>query len=684
MSEIFLSLEDAARFENIKYKIMAQKINRDSSKFIIKKIKPENGGKDRVFVSLESLSDKARRAYAKSLQPDINKGAEKMEKNEIPWYVSVDINKYIEDNKEQYYKAIDLSRSIDEFLNYTGSNKTEYAAQVAEENGISQRSLYLQVEKYQEAQEWASQISSMDSMNHDYYRILALCRKPKAKGQFYSLDERIACLIENMLSDNRLAKNNITTAMIYDRIQTFSEENQIELPSLATVYRYVNMIRENNRGALYIAEKGTREYNRNMLLKGSRDTKTVKVMELVQGDGHTFDCFIKYTYPNGKVKAVKPKVLAWIDTRSRVIVGYAMCIEANAQVTKLSVLDVLYSYGTPEYMLIDNGKEYTAKELTGKNRKERFNIEVDEELLGFYKSVGIEGDVRRCTPYQPWKKGQIERGFRTVCNEFTKWFDSYVGTLTGSKTSGKIQKDIDKMLENGELLNLDEFNALWKEWIEKYHNKEHKGLKRMKEQYIKPIELFQNAERYMKAPPPKEYAVAQLMKSDDAYVYSTGIRKFGFEYRSVELGDYIGKHVDVKYDLNDVTILYVYNKSGELICEAPSWELLGMSPKVKYDAVADHMRLQNRQKGTDRDKLKKLQTPYEERETFKEIIEQHESHDGQVRGFTIANAKPKVKELENVTSLPVGKYEKKKDKDNVKSEYLQKLGEEAFKLMESM
>lgn len=685
MTEIYISLEDAAKFEGIKYNTLVQKLKRGTENYRTIMRPSESGGKSRVMIELSSLSKKAKTSYAKSLQKNNNdKLKDDDEADEVPWYVSIDINKYIEDNKKQYYEAIEFAKVLTDFISYEGKNKTEYAKQVADENNISQRSLYLQSEKYLEAQAWALKINSMDGMNYDYFKIIALCRKPKVKGQLYALDPQIACLIENMLSNRKLAPNNITTAMIFEKAKEFSIDKQIHIPSASTVYRYVKSIKENNRGALYIAEKGTREYNRNVLLKGSRDTKSVAVMELVQGDGHTFDCFVKYTYPNGKVKAIKPKLLAWVDTRSRVIVGDVMCIEANAQVTKQSVLNVLYGYGTPEFLLIDNGKEYTAKELTGRKRKERFNIEVDDALLGFYKSIGIEYDIR-CLPYQPWKKGQIERFFETVCNMFTKWFDSYVGTLTGSKTSAKVQKDIDKMLKKDELIDLDEFYELWAKWRDNvYHNRDHRGLKRMKEKFIKPIELFNNAEeKYIKAPPPKEYAVAQLMKADDAYVYGTGIRKFGLEYRSAELGDYIGKHVDIKYDMNDVTSIFAYDKKGNKICEAESWELLGMSPKVKYAAIEDHMRLQNRQKSLDKNKLKKLQTPYEEREEFKEIIEQHENHDGPVKGFVIANSKSKVKEIENVISLPVGKYENKK-KDKVKTDYYKKQGEEIFKLIENM
>lgn len=102
-------------------------------------------------------------------------------------------------------------------------------------------------------------------------------------------------------------------------------------------------------------------------------------------------------------------------------------------------------------------------------------FDFDAETQGFYQSIGIER-VRRALPYQAWVK-DIERTFGTVCSNFSKRFDSYTGTLTGSKTAAKRQKNIDQMLERGELLTMEEFFAEWTKWKEKhYQGKKHRGL----------------------------------------------------------------------------------------------------------------------------------------------------------------------------------------------------------------
>lgn len=123
--------------------------------------------------------------------------------------------------------------------------------------------------------------------------------------------------------------------------------------------------------------------------------------------------------------------------------------------------------------------------MTGRDRNDRSGMDFDDTTKGFYKSIGIKDD-HRALPYEPWSKGQIERFFRTVCNRFTKWFKSYTGTLTGSKTSDKVTKDIKRMCENGELLTMEEFYEEWHKWLtEVYMHTEHGGLKKAKKGFFK-------------------------------------------------------------------------------------------------------------------------------------------------------------------------------------------------------
>ena len=655
---IYLTLEETAQLEEISYEALKKRVQRGSGLKV--KIEPnENGGKDRILISLESLSQKAKRKYkAKNEVNDMS-----MTKLERPWYLDVDISWYKEKYKEQYYKAIDLKNTLQEFFEYKLSGRTQYAEEFAEEHGISKRTLYRYEKAYLEAMAWASKMGQEDRCSYDYFGVLALCRKPKETGLFPSISMEVKTLIENIWFDKNFASNQPTIEMLYERVSMTAEKNFWRYPSYQTVARYIHYLMEDckTKNAYFLLQNGMREYRNKVMHKGKRDLSQLQVMEMVQGDEHTFDCWVSYKNPNGKISAIKPKLVGWIDMRSRVILGDIMCKDANAEILKQSILKMVYGdpgsdvHGVPHYILIDNGKDYTSERMTGRKRNVRRSeeidpcMEIDAETKGFYRSIGIEDDFR-ALPYSGWVKAQIERFFGTVCSKFTKWMDSYVGTLTGSKTSAKIKKDVKGMLERGELLSLDEFYALWNHWLnEKYMNKPHRGLKEQGEEYTTPYGCFQNAERYEKAAPPRSYAAMLLMKSEDARVTNQGIRRFGTIYYSHELCNYINEKVAIRYDSSDLTRIYVYDRNGKQICEAESQEMLLVAPRVDQKALTDHLKEQKRQIREDREIIR------EKQKTLAERCQEYEEADYLSGTIDLTVSNKSKKSINKVITLPVDK-----------------------------
>ena len=625
MEAAFVTLNEAAELEGVKYNTLAQKLNRNKNSFVTKIEKPECGGKDRILIAVSSLSKSARNAFKEreklqKLYEDSKEDTEVVECSNSPWYIEVDLDWFVEKNKEAYYKAVELGNTIREFLQYNEGDRTKFADSFAQEHlGKGQRTLYRYTKAYLEASAWASKLEKEDGGNHDFFKVLSLCRKPKEIGRFPSFTDEVKRVIKNIWFHEDFAQNQGTKEMLYEKLQAIANINGwTRIPSYQSVARYINYLMEDEglANAYFLASKGTREYRNKKMVKASRDTSGVKVMQIVMGDEHTFDCWVSYRHPNGKVTAIKPKLVAWIDLRSRSIMGDILCKDANSQILKQSLLKMIYSEigGVPEYLYIDNGKDYTSEAMTGRKRSERSSddLQFDDAAKGFYKSIGIKDD-HRALPYQPWSKGEIERFFRTVCNKFTKWMTSYTGTLTGSQTSAKINKDINKMLDAGKLLTIEEFYKLWSKWLsEKYMHYEHGGLKKSGEQWKTPHEVFVNADRYEKAAPPKSYATLLMMKSDSVLVRNIGITKWGKEYRADELCDYIGKKVDIKYDPENITSIFVFDKNGKKICEAFSQELLQISPKVSQDGLEKHIRMQKRQEKLDRERLEDARRPFEE------------------------------------------------------------------------
>ena len=620
MTDVYIGLDEAAAFEGVKYKTLAQRVKRNPREYKVKAQAREGGGKDQIMVAVDSLTAKGRRAWRAAQKVDGRDVIIEKRADAAPWYVGADLNHFIEGDggkrKKAYYEAVELAARVQDFIDYAGPDRTAYGERYALALGVSLPTLYRYVDNVLKANAWALKMEKEDGKNRDYFRALALCRKPREKATFPSLTDEQRAVIENIWFDRRFAANLGTVEMLYEKFEDIARARGWgDWPSIKTVARYVKHIMD-ARGASsarYLAANGTREWKNKMMVKARRDATQLKVMEYVVGDEHTFDLWVQWTAPNGKIKAVRPKLVAWMDMRSRAIIGDVICVDANSQTLKESLVKMLYSDpgGVPHILHVDNGKDYTAQTMTGQSRKRRkIDFEFDAETVGFYQSIGIE-EVGRSLPYQPWDK-PIERFFGTVCSKFSKWFESYVGTLTGSKTYAKRQKDVDKMLERGELLTMEEFYDVWTTWkTERYHAREHRGLKDAGEKWITPGELFAHGERYEKAVPPREYAAMLLMKADTARVYNYGINKFGTVYTDAELAYYVGKTVGIKWDLDDVTKLYVFDEDGRRICEAVSPELLSFGPHCSQAALERHLRDQKRQERETKEILAEMNRPYE-------------------------------------------------------------------------
>lgn len=619
MKNVYINLELAAELQEMSYNTMIQNIKRHPEDYDCRTEKNPKGGKDIKLVSLQSLSKKAQEAYEARQQVATQQ--------ERPWYVDTDYTWYKENHSEDLLKGIEKANFVREFLAYDDKHRTDYAEIFAAERfSCDRRTLYRYRQAFLEGRAWKCRLEK-DKPGADYshLEVLALCRKPhKGKGTFWSINEKTEQAIKNIWLDKIFASNLGTKQMLYEKLLEMQEAGELEqVPSLNTVKRYISYLMEDEAfyNAWYLAGRGTMEYKNARQLKTLRNTGSLKVMELIQGDEHTFDCWVLYRADNGVWQPIRPKLVAWIDTRSRMILGDVMCKDANSDILKQSLLKMIYSEpgGVPEYLYIDNGKDYTSKEMTGRPRTDRneglekFESELEFDAMGkgFYQSIGIR-DYHRALPYEPWTKGNIERFFGGVCNRFTRWMSSYTGTLTGSKTFAKVKKDIKGMQARGELITIEEFYSLWHTWVtEKYAHRRNGGLKKAGETYLTPYEVFHNEERYEKGLPPRSYAVMMLMRSEQVRVYNTGIHKFGQEYRCEELANYIGRTVDIKYDPYDTSLLYVMNsKTKKRVCEVQAVPRLGIGRHVDKKALAEHKAMQNRQLQHDRQKLAEARIPY--------------------------------------------------------------------------
>lgn len=539
MQDAYITLKDAAELEGVPYDTFQKRVKNNLKQYETKTQAREGGGRDGVLVSVASLTIKARKAWRATQKVDGRDVIISHRTTEaVPWYVTADLNQYIEGHNKAYYEAVEAARVVQDFIEYVGPEKrTELAARLAVGLGISPQSFYRYQTQVLEANAWALKLEKKDGQSRDWFRILALCRKPREKDTFPTLSAEQKAVIENIWFDRHFSQNDPRVTQLYEEFEKQAAlRGWTEYPSIKTVQRYVAYLMNlpGAKSAMCMSAKGMRAWENEMQVKGKRNATTLEVMEYVVADAHTFDVWVEYTAANGIKKAIRPVMVLWMDQRTRRPLGCVLCEHSNTQVVKQSFIKMCYEAGTvPKHVHMDNGKDFANLETLGQNRNQRA---MDAELKGFYLAMGAE-QWSRSLPFHPWDKS-IERAFGTFCLRYSRKFASYTGTLAGSRTDAKIDKPIQRMLERGELLTLEEFYEVLEQFLHGwYDNHIHGGLKDTGEKWTTPLSLWENAEHYDKGVPPIEYAAMLMMKPSRAKVSEQGIRKFKTIYTAPELGN---------------------------------------------------------------------------------------------------------------------------------------------------
>ena len=224
MPDVFIGLKEAATFEGVTYEALKKRVQRNPGQYKTKTQPQEGGGKEQVLIAVSSLSPKGRKAWRAAQKVDGRDVVIEKRTESAPWYVGVDLNHYTEQHKKEFYEAVELAARVQDFIEYDGpENRTAYAERYALGLGVSPQTLYRYMSNVLKANAWALKLEKEDGQNRDYFRALALCRKPKEKATFPSLTDEQKALIENIWFDHRFAANLGTIEMLYEKFEEVAE-----------------------------------------------------------------------------------------------------------------------------------------------------------------------------------------------------------------------------------------------------------------------------------------------------------------------------------------------------------------------------------------------------------------------------------------------------------------------------
>lgn len=304
-----------------------------------------------------------------------------------------------------------------------------------------------------------------------------------------------------------------------------------------------------------------------------KDYGRLEVMQQICADHHTLDimCVAK---PGGK--PFRPYLSAYIDMRSRKLLAWAINQHQPDQWVVMQVLDqVIDRHGLPGCIIIDNGKDFIAKNFTGHKVQVRceFDELVEIEIQGVFGQLGC--DVVRTTPYHGQAKW-IERLFNFICEDFSKQFPTYTGsnTVTRPEESRLYHRAIGKQAKRNVVLTLDELRSHFDSWAAWYNANWPQRGNAMDGQTADQV----YATRRSRVSMPPEFRQRVFCRAEKRLVRRDGIQIDNTSYYNAEIvAEYLRRDVVVKRPFNDLSKVFIYALDGAYLGEAFTYAGVGLA-----------------------------------------------------------------------------------------------------------
>lgn len=217
-----------------------------------------------------------------------------------------------------------------------------------------------------------------------------------------------------------------TLTSVYRRVGRIARQMGVSMPHERTFRRRLD--RELAPEVLILKRQGE-EALRRATPANRRSVAELQAMEWINIDGHVFDVFARL--PGGKI--VRPTMIAMQDVYSRKIVAFRIGTEESAVNTRLCFADLFSEWGIPGHVVMDNGRGFNSKWLTG-GSDFRFRFKArPEDPIGLLPGLGVK--THATLPYRGQSK-PIERAFRDMCSDIAK-HPEFHGAYTGNNPLAK-------------------------------------------------------------------------------------------------------------------------------------------------------------------------------------------------------------------------------------------------------
>jgi transposase InsO family protein len=357
-----------------------------------------------------------------------------------------------------------------------------------------------------------------------------------------------------------------------------NENKDWQVPALRTVHKWV----EDNvpEPVIILHREGKKAYEAKCAPYIQSDLNDVAAGQIWVGDHHQFDFWIRH-----KNSWLRPWITAWMDMKSRCIVGWHLSTGPNQTTVLISMRAGIEKYGPPDGVKIDNGKDYDSQMFTGITKRERKRGCLDEFLVsGIYGMMNISASF--ATPFNA-KAKPIERLFATVAGQFSKTIPTYCGKSTQTRPED-LQARLGQQSVIDSALTFDSLTELFGRWVEAYNNTAHSGAGMDGRSPAQAMNM-RVSKRVISS---EVLDMLMCVWSGKLKVGKNGIRFHGLLYGQYEprLLQQFGKIVRVAYNPNDLRTLTVYDaESLQRLCIAEQNQLVRYNQAVGEETLREAM-----------------------------------------------------------------------------------------------
>ncbi len=443
-----------------------------------------------------------------------------------------------------------------------------------------------------------------------------------------------------------LDQNEKSKRMCYRLARSVASDKGWEIPSYRTACRHLmNLhksisVRGRKGPTAFDNQVGAfiqRDYTRIVLPDGSE--REMGSNDIWCGDHHQCDTIVNF---NGRL--ARPWLTAWMDVRSRRVVGYHFFVGDPCSATILLALrNAVLNTGlsAPVYAQVDNGKDYDCYALQGVTKSERFamrrsRIRVEHDIEMFGGVFGILGvTVMHANAYNA-KSKPIERWFGTFEDQFGKLQRTYCGRSPENKP-----EHLEDRLATNQAPDFADYVASATAYIEQfYHQNEHSGhaMDGQSPAAAYAANLFQ-----VRTTTAANLDIALQHTSRPIQIGRNGIKWGNLHYGvgNPELAALFGQKVRVRIHPSDVSTISVWSLDERKLCDAQANALMpwGRVSKEEWDRVGATVKRHNKAfKQVAQRGLRMVNDPME-------IL--LEGRDAQTQAIEITGPTPSVKLIDN-------------------------------------